>query len=66
MFKNILDDILIHTATQTEYDEKLQKVLTLLQEKGITLNREKCQFNKLMFEFMDHVLSEHGGGPTEA
>ena len=151
--QNILDDIIIHAATQKELDEGLQKVLTLLQErggesggakvlgklpvpgrptiwiivgqgptalavgagggcldifslvypffplspspwetaryrlkycrkgplnpkptnqpksfrkKGITLNRDKCQFNMLKLEFMGHVLSEHGVGLTEA
>ena len=64
--QNILDDIIMHAATQKEHDERLQKVLTLLQEKGIMLNREKCQFNILKLEFMGHVLSEHGVGPTEA
>ena len=58
--QNILDDILIHAATQKEHDERLEKVLTLLQEKGITLIRRKCQFNMLKLEFMGHVLSEHG------
>ena len=29
--QNILDDIIIHAATQKEHDERLQKVFTLLQ-----------------------------------
>ena len=64
--QNILNDIIIHTATQKEHDERLEKVLALLQQKGITLNREKCQFNMLKLEFMGHVLSGHGVGPTKA
>ena len=64
--QNILDDIIIYAATKNEHDERLEKVLTLLQEKRITLIRGKCQFNMLKLEFMGHVLSEHGVGPTEA
>ena len=56
----------MHAPNQQEHDERLEKVLNVLQEKGITLNREKCQFNMPKLEFMGMVLSECGVGPSEA
>ena len=64
--QNILDDIIVHAPNQQEHDKRLEKVLNVLQEKGITLNREKCQFNMPKLEFMGMVLSECGVGPSEA
>ncbi|MCG8032586.1 MAG: aspartyl protease family protein, partial [Candidatus Thiodiazotropha taylori] len=63
---NILDDIIVHAPNQQEHDKRLEKVLSVLQEKGITLNRKKCEFNMPKLEFMGHVLSESGVGPSEA
>ncbi|KAG1937342.1 interleukin-1 receptor accessory protein-like 1-A [Pimephales promelas] len=40
-----MDDVLIWGATQTEHDERLWRVLSRLQEAGVTLN-DKCEFSK--------------------
>ena len=64
--QNILDDIIVHAPNQEEHDKRLQKLLSVLQEKGITLNREKCEFSMPKLEFMGLVLSERGVGPSEA
>ena len=64
--QNILDDIIVHALNQQEDDKRLEKVLNVLQEKGITLNREKYLFNMPKLEFMGMVLSECGVGPSEA
>ena len=50
--QNILDDIIDHASTQEEHDKRLENVLSVLQYKGITLNREKCMFNLPKLEFM--------------
>ena len=63
--QNILDDIIVHAPNQQEHDKRLEKVLNVLQEKGITLNREKYRFNMPKLEFMGKV-SECGVGPSEA
>jgi len=39
-----LDDILITAPTVKEHDVLLSKVLQRLQESGIHLRKEKCQF----------------------
>ena len=41
-----MDDILVHGADQDEHDRRVRATLHCLQEAGITLNIEKCQFFK--------------------
>ena len=42
----MIDDILVHGSTVEEHDDRLTKVLQRLEEAGLTLNREKCQFSQ--------------------
>ena len=63
---NILDDIIIHGETEEEHDLRFEKVVQVLNERGLRFNRDKCQYKIAHLEFMGHVLSEHGVGPTEA
>ena len=63
---NISDDIIVHAATQEEHDERLNSVLKRLEENGLTLNPDKCQFNMPKLTFMGLLLSERGIGPTES
>ena len=39
---NIHDDIIIHGCSVNEHDARLKKTMGRIQEKGLTLNREKC------------------------
>ena len=63
---NIADAIIVHGRDMDDHDRKLTRVLEYLQERGLTRNREKCQFRMPQLTFMGKVLSEHGVGPTEA
>ena len=63
--QNIADDIIVHGPTIEVHDQRLIKVLERLQEKGLTLNQEKCEFRLSKVVFMGHLLSERGIGPTE-
>ena len=58
--KNIVDDVIIYSDNQEDHDKVLKMVLTRLREKGLTLNRSKCEFNKPSLVFMGHVLSKQG------
>lgn len=60
-----IDDILVHGKTKEEHDIRLKKVLTTLEEKGITLNSKKCVFGVQAVEFMGHKLSVDGVAATE-
>ena len=60
---NISDDVIVHGANQEEHDQRLVKVLNRFQERGLTLNKEKCKFNMNELVFMGHVLTPKGIGP---
>ena len=63
--QNISDDIIVHAADKETHDRRLEDVLNRLQECGLTLNSEKCQFNMDRLIFMGLLLSEKGICPTE-
>jgi hypothetical protein len=63
--QNIADDIIVHGPTIELHDQRLTKVLERLQEKGLTLNPEKCEFRIPKITFMGHLVSDKGIGPTE-
>jgi hypothetical protein len=55
--KNIADDIIIFGISQKQHDIALETTLQRLEEKGLTLNREKCEFNKDEVEFFGLVFN---------
>ena len=61
--KNIADDILIFGRTRKEHDQALDKCLTRLSEKGLTLNRSKCKFLNTTLEFFGQIFSKDGTHP---
>ena len=61
--KNISDDILVYGRTQREHDAALDKVLKALHLNGLTLNREKCEFNKTEVTFFGVVFKSSGISP---
>lgn len=63
---NISDDILVHGRSMAEHNERLGKVLRVLIDRKLTLNRSKCQFRMDRLVFTGHVLSRHGIGPDES
>ena len=56
----LIDDVLIFAQDQKEHDIRLANVLKRLQDAGVTLNSEKCQFNKRSIRFLGHIIDEHG------
>ena len=64
--RNIHDDIIVHGRTVDEHDRRLEKAMERIQDRGLTLNKEKCKFHMSELEFMGHLLSARGIGPTQA
>ena len=62
---NILDDVIVHTPTEEEHDKRFENVVRVMSSRGLTLNRDKCQFKMSHLEFMGHVLSARGIGPAD-
>lgn len=62
---NVSDDILIFGRTQEEHDEALIQVLLVLEKAGLTLNPDKCEFNKEKIKFYGMIFSGEGVSPTD-
>ena len=62
----IVSDIILHAKDDQQHDDRLEKLLERLQQRGLTLNREKCKFQMPQFEFIEYLLSIRGIGPTES
>ena len=56
----MIDDTLIYSRTQEEHDAHLQSALQRLQDTGMTLNVDKCQFSKTSLKFLGHVIDNTG------
>ena len=61
--KNISDDIFVFGKDQASHDIALRKVLQRLHEKGLTLGKEKCQFNVPEVKFHGHTFPGKGVSP---
>ena len=58
-----MDDVLIFGQTQQEHDTRLHAALQKIKSAGVTLNEEKCEFNKDRLMFLGHVIDKHGVSP---
>ena len=59
----LVDDILVFGETQEEHDRCLTAVLARIKDAGLTLNREKCQFNRTSIKFLGQVVDGVGIRP---
>ena len=55
-----LDDLLVFSSTLEEHLEKLDKVLTRLEQYGLKLNPDKCRFVQPSVKCLGHVISKEG------
>ncbi|PIK41369.1 hypothetical protein BSL78_21779 [Apostichopus japonicus] len=60
---NISDDILVFGKTTQEHDKSLALVFQRLSEKGLTLNKQKCEFSKDSLQFFGYVFTANGISP---
>uniref|UniRef100_A0A669DPM2 Gypsy retrotransposon integrase-like protein 1 n=1 Tax=Oreochromis niloticus TaxID=8128 RepID=A0A669DPM2_ORENI len=58
--KNLSDDIIVFGRDQADHDNNLTALFKRLSESGLTLNREKCEFNKTKLEFFGFIFSAGG------
>ena len=63
--QNIANDLIVHGKNNEVHDRNLHKVLQGLEEKNLTLNRQKCQFRVDKVVFLGLLVSKYGIGPTE-
>lgn len=55
-----MDDVLVHAPSTVEHDSRLKSVLHALQESGLTLSPEKCEFSQSSVRFLGHIIDESG------
>ena len=60
------DDILIFSNSLEEHMIHLERVLTLLAEAGMLINRKKCDFIKEHVNFIGHSVSAKGLKPLQS
>ena len=58
-----IDDILIYDKDLQEHNQRLTSTLNAIQQAGLTLNHEKCQFYKSSFFFLGHIVNNQGISP---
>lgn len=59
---NFIDDILVF-GNETEHDLRLSKVLQVLRENNVLLNKDKCIYKTEKIHFLGHELSPDGVKP---
>lgn len=58
--RNISDDIIVFGENQLEHDKNLEAVFKRLSERTLTLNKDKCEFNKSQLEVYGYVFGANG------
>ena len=60
---NISDDVIVFGKTQEDHDIALESVFKRFSSRGLTLNKEKCEFSKDKLTFFGFVFSANGISP---
>ena len=50
--QKLADDSIIYAKNQQDHDKTLHVLLSRFHQKNLTLNRNKCEFNKSELKFM--------------
>jgi cleavage and polyadenylation specificity factor subunit 1 len=58
-----LDDVLVASADHVQHVQHLREVMARLQQHGLVLNAEKCQFGVAKIEYLGHCISASGIRP---
>jgi transposase InsO family protein len=59
----MIDDILVFGKDQEDHDKNLVEALKKIEEAGLTLNKEKCEFSKDRVTFLGQVIDSSGVHP---
>ena len=55
-----MDDILFFGRNTAEHNQHVEAVLKHIQDAGVTLNRNKCEFGKSRLSFLGHTIDQEG------
>ena len=62
-FFTYIDDILIASQDETQHKEHLKILFDRLQQHGIAINPNKCEFGQKSVSFLEHTISAEGIKP---
>jgi len=57
-----LDDIVVYSKSVKQHLERLEAVLTRLEQAGLKLKPEKCKLFQKSVSFLGHIISGEGIG----
>ncbi|CAI2737064.1 unnamed protein product [Dicrocoelium dendriticum] len=60
-----LDDILVASKTHDEHITHLRILFQRLQDHGVVLNVQKCEFGVSSLNFLGHTINQHGITPAQ-
>lgn len=60
-----IDDILIFAKDSEELSKRQENVLRKLRQYNLSLNTEKCEFNRTEVEFLGHIINKDGIRPKK-
>lgn len=55
-----LDDLIVFGKSLEEHEERLLKVLDRLEEAGLKISLDKCQFCLPRVKYLGHIVSANG------
>ena len=56
----LMDDIILFGESPEEHGARVRTVFRRLEDSGVTLNSEKCEFAKSSITYLGHVVSADG------
>ena len=59
----LMDEILVFGKDRAEHDKRLHNVMNWIQQAGVTINTDKCEFWRDELTFLGHVVSKQGISP---
>lgn len=60
---NVSDDILVHTKDTASHHKTLHQLLQRLSDRGLTVNKDKCQLFQSTLTYLGHRISSGGVSP---
>ena len=60
-----LDYVLISGSTEQEHLDRLNRVLTLMSERGFRVAKEKCAFQQCEVSYLGHMIDNDGSHPLK-
>ena len=60
-----IDDLLIHSASESDHIQDLERVFEILNANNLKVSLEKCEFSKPKINFLGYEVSSEGVKPTQ-